>query len=80
MGDLAGSGMSLIVRFSESFFCHMGVNLGRRERRMAEKCLNASEVSTCVKQVSGKGMTEFMRRNIEGNIGISEVFFQQAID
>ena len=80
MGDLAGAGMSLIVCFPQSFFCHMGVNLGRRERGVAQKCLDASEVSTCVKQVSGKGVTEFMRRNIEGNIGISEVFFQQAID
>ena len=76
---LGRTGMGLVVCLSQALFRHVRVNLGCGQRRVAEECLDTAKICACIEEVSGEGVSEFVRRNIERNIGMPEVFFQQAI-
>ena len=48
-----GPGVRLVIRPLQSFNGHMGIDLGGRERSVAEKLLNRPQVRAAFKQVSG---------------------------
>jgi hypothetical protein len=45
---------------SQSFLAHMGVVLSRRKIRMTEQFLDGTKISSAIKEMRGKGMTQSM--------------------
>jgi hypothetical protein len=53
--------MGLLVRLSHAFQCEMGVDLRRRETRMAQKLLHCPEFSAAIQQMGGERVAQEMR-------------------
>ena len=68
--------MGLIISFPESFSGDVGIDLGGGEGGVAEEGLHAAQVGPGIKEMSGKGMAQFVRGDVEGNIGVSEVLLE----
>src|SRR4051812_27375408 len=51
----SGAGVGSVIGRLKSLDGHMGVNLGRSERSVPEKLLDASQVSSTLQQVRGGG-------------------------
>src|SRR5690625_1566087 len=50
----------------QPFIHHVGINLGRRDVRMAEHLLDRAKISPMSEQMAGKGVTQYMRRYLGG--------------
>ncbi len=59
-GVLPRSGMRLIVLFSHTRLCDMGVDFGGGEVGVSQQLLNRSQIGAVFKQMSGEGMTQNM--------------------
>src|SRR4051794_38503349 len=57
----SGAGVGSVIGRLKSLDGHMGVNLGRSERSVPEKLLNASQVSSTLEQVRGGGVPQAVR-------------------
>jgi hypothetical protein len=77
---LFGAGVGVVVSVAEAFFCDVGVDLGGGEGGVAEEGLDGTEVGPVVEEMSGKGVTEFVGGDVEGNSGLGEVFFENGVE
>jgi len=73
-------GVCFFVGFPQSAGADMGVNLGGCEAFVSEEFLDAAEVSSAVKQVSGEGVSECVRCGLLGESGSGDVIFEQSAD
>jgi hypothetical protein len=56
---------------------NVGIDLGSGKGGVAEELLNGAQISPSIQQMSGKGMPQFVRRNIKGNRRSLDVFVQE---
>lgn len=75
-----GSGVGLLVHRPQVGGTHMGVDLRGDEALMAQKFLDAADVSPPVQQVRGEAMAERMGRSAPIQAGGAQVFFQHPSD
>ena len=60
--------MGLTERLSQAFVGDVGVNLGRRQRRVPEHLLNATQVGPTFQQVRGHRVTQAVRARLDAGV------------
>ncbi len=71
--------MGLVIGITQTLLRDVGVDLGGREGGMPKESLDRSQVGTVIEEVSGKGVTKFMRGDIERNGRLGEVFLKNGV-
>src|ERR1700730_199521 len=56
------AGMGGAVGFEKPCAIHGGINLGRRERGVAQKLLDRAEIAAALQKMRGEGMAQRVRR------------------
>ncbi len=72
--------MGPVVGFAQALPGDMGVDLGGGERGMAEQGLHAAQVGAGVQEMGGKGVAQFVGGDVEGDVGVGEILFEQGVD
>ena len=47
---------------------------------MTKEGLDRAEIRAVVEEMGGKGVTEFVGSDVEGNSGLGEVFFENGVE
>ncbi len=71
--------MARLINPTEPIEADVGVNLGRADRRVTEKVLHYPQVRSALKQVSGEGMAQSMRRDRFVDSGRTRMFQDDAV-
>ena len=72
--------MSLVVDLEEMVDTHLGVLLRGRERSVAEEFLDGAEIGAGIEEMSGKGVSEGVRRGATHDIGVEQALLEIALD
>ena len=72
--------MSLRVGATQPIGGHMGVQLGRREGRVAEDLLYGPQIRSAFEQVGGGGVAQAVRAEVRGSVDVREPGVNQSPD
>jgi len=68
------------VDFFELPVCHVGIDLRRGHRRVAEHFLNGADVGAILDEVGSERMAKCMRMDVFHNAGFQGVIFHDTLD
>ena len=60
--------MGLVIDLGEALKVQVGVDLGRRYRRVAEQLLDRTEVGPTLEQMSGRAVPQTVRTHVRGAV------------
>ena len=72
--------MCLVIDVHETADIDMRVDLCRAEARVTEHFLHHAQIRAVCKHVRCKGMAQFMRRAVDGQIGFQKIGFEPTFD
>ena len=77
---LLGAGVGVAVGFLQAGLGDCGVNLGGGEGGVTEEGLYGTEVGSVVQEMGRERVTQLVRGDVEGDLGVLEIFLEQLVD